>query len=351
MAQVSVIMPVYNGRKTIHKAIKSLQAQTFSDLDIFVVDDGSTDGTFEVLQSMAEADPRIRLFRTLENLGAYHARALALNEVRSEWVTLLDADDWYEADRIEVLLNAAKELKADLILDNLQLFDHVLNKVVTCTNFGSGNKPSKLFPEDIFRLDNPLLGSSSIGYSKPMVRMEFLRKHNINYWGKYRNKEDYVFLAEIILFGAQAFLIPQASYVYVLSVSPSTKEPSPYSYSNNDAALIVAQCDELMQKYGLVVSSKSRDLLLHRKKLFLTEDIASKQKSLQAQGQYGKAAALFLKHPYLLIFRLLRLRNCLYNNQGSIENSFVAGLIILKTAAIGRHLRLYRAFADHYSKE
>jgi len=58
-----------------------------------------------------------------------------------------------------------------------------------------------------------------------------------------------------------------------------------------------------------------------------------------------------LKHPYLLIFRLLRLRNCLYNNQGSIENSFVAGLIILKTAAIGRHLRLYRAFADHYSKE
>lgn len=328
MAQVSVIMPVYNGRKTIHKAIKSLQAQTFSDLDIFVVDDGSTDGTFEVLQSMAEADPRIRLFRTLENLGSYHARALALNEVRSEWVTLLDADDWYEADRIEVLLDAAKELKADFILDNLQLFDHVLNTVVTRTNFGSGNKPSKLFPEDIFRLDNPLLGSNSIGYSKPMVRVEFLRKHNINYWRKYRNMEDYVFLAEIILFGAQAFLIPQARYVYVLSISPSTKEPSPYSHANpspyshanNDAALIAAQiCDELTQKYGLVVSSKARDLLLHRKKLFLTSDIASKQKSLLAQGQYDKAAALFLKHPYLLIFRLLRLRNRLYNNQVALK--------------------------------
>ena len=85
--------------------------------------------------------------------------------------------------------------------------------------------------------------------------------------------EDYVFLAEIILFGAQAFLIPQASYVYVLSISPSTKDPSPYSHpnndaalTNNDAALIVAQiCDELTQRYGLVVSSKSRDLLLHRK--------------------------------------------------------------------------------------
>jgi hypothetical protein len=55
-------------------------------------------------------------------------------------------------------------MPADLILDNLQLFDHVLNKVVTRTNFGSGNKPSKLFAEDILRLDNPLLGSSSIGY-------------------------------------------------------------------------------------------------------------------------------------------------------------------------------------------
>ena len=153
-----------------------------------------------------------------------------------------------------------------------------------------------------------------------MVRMEFLRKHNINYWRKYRHMEDYVFLAEIILLGAQAFLIPQARYVYVLSVSPSTKEPSPYSHSNNDAALIVGQiCDELTEKYGLVISSKSRDLLLHRKKLFLTADIASKQKSLLAQGQYGKAAALFLKHPYLLIFRLLQLRNRLYNNQVALK--------------------------------
>jgi hypothetical protein len=70
-----------------------------------------------------------------------------------------------------------------------------------------------------------------------------------------------------------------------------------------------------LRKYGLVVSSKSRDLLLHRKKLFLTSDIASKQKSPLAQGQYGKAAVLFLEHPYLLIFRLLRLRNRLYSNQ------------------------------------
>ena len=78
-------------------------------------------------------------------------------------------------------------------------------------------------------------------------------------------------------------------------------------------------CDELTQKYGLIVSSKSRDLLLRRKKLFLTSGIASKQKIPLAQGQYGKAAALFLKHPYLLIFTLLRLRNRLYNNQVALK--------------------------------
>ncbi|TPV99683.1 MAG: hypothetical protein USCAAHI_00865 [Beijerinckiaceae bacterium] len=50
-----------------------------------------------------------------------------------------------------------------------------------------------------------------------MVRMVVLRKHNINYLSKYRNMEDYVFLAEIIILVAQAFLIPQACYVYVLS--------------------------------------------------------------------------------------------------------------------------------------
>ena len=123
-----------------------------------------------------------------------------------------------------------------------------------------------------------------------MVRMEFLRKHNINYWRKYMLRSYYLVRKRSLFHRPAMFTLFHLRQ----------KEPSPYSHSNNDVALIAQICDELTQKYGLVVSSKSRDLLLRRKKLFLTSDIASKQRSLLAQGQYRKAAALFLKHPYLL---------------------------------------------------
>jgi len=342
VAQVSVIMPVYNCLKVIPKAFASLQEQTVSDLEILIIDDQSTDGTYELLQSMSEGDPRIKLFRTPRNLGSSLAKNITLNKVTGEWITLLDADDWYEPDRIEILLNAAKKWKADLVIDNLQIFDHAINKVVAHTNYGSSQETVKLTTEDIFRGDNPLI-RDSIGYSRPMICSEFLRKHNIKYWGKYRNNEDFIFLTEIIISGARAFIIPQANYIYRHSISPSTKRRSPHSHSPNDTARLIAQaCDDLMEKYGSVISAKSRRSLQQRKKIFLTSEIAGMQTSLLAQGRYGEIATLIFRHPYLLIYRLAGIRNRLHHffrmrKSYSFDHSFGG-----ETAIARQHAWLHR---------
>jgi glycosyltransferase involved in cell wall biosynthesis len=101
MPQVSVIIPVYNTEKYIGKAIASILAQTFTDLELILVDDASTDNTYAICQKYAEADPRIRLYKNEKNLGMMPNWNHALTFVTGKYWAKLDADDWWEADFIQ----------------------------------------------------------------------------------------------------------------------------------------------------------------------------------------------------------------------------------------------------------
>ena len=97
MPAVTVIMPAYNVEAFIGEAIRSALAQTFTDLEIVVVDDGSTDGTAAVVAAHAQADPRVRLVRQA-NRGLAGARNTAMRMARGDFFALLDSDDLWEPD-------------------------------------------------------------------------------------------------------------------------------------------------------------------------------------------------------------------------------------------------------------
>lgn len=88
--KISVIMPVWNGEKYLRAAVDSILQQTFPDLELLVMDDGSTDATPEILRSYS--DPRLRVHR-LEHAGIVVALNHGLSQARAEWVARLDADD------------------------------------------------------------------------------------------------------------------------------------------------------------------------------------------------------------------------------------------------------------------
>lgn len=99
---ISVIMPAYNAGRFIREAIDSVLAQTHSDWELIVVDDGSTDDTIELARQYQ--DPRIRLF-ALEHSGySSRVRNFGLAQARGEFIAFLDADDLYESDALESLL-------------------------------------------------------------------------------------------------------------------------------------------------------------------------------------------------------------------------------------------------------
>ncbi|KPA23225.1 putative glycosyltransferase EpsE [Shimia sp. SK013] len=100
--KVSVIIPVYNGEETLPVALRSLQGQTWKNLEIIVSDDASTDQTCEIVKEIARTDRRIKLLRGKNNRGAYVARNAGLRRATGAFITVHDSDDWSHPEKIEL---------------------------------------------------------------------------------------------------------------------------------------------------------------------------------------------------------------------------------------------------------
>ena len=113
MPKVSVVVPAYNARKYLAECLESVCAQTFTDWELIVVDDGSTDDTAAIARPYCERDPRIRL-HTQENGGVASARnrGLALADPQMEYFLFLDQDDFLHVDSLETLLGALESAES-----------------------------------------------------------------------------------------------------------------------------------------------------------------------------------------------------------------------------------------------
>lgn len=117
---VSVIMPVYNVERYVARAVESIQNQTFRDWELICVDDGSTDGSGQVLDRLASRDWRIEVIHT-ENQGAAAARNIALDRARGIYVHFIDADDWVEKDMLEQEVAFAQVHALELVVAGFQI--------------------------------------------------------------------------------------------------------------------------------------------------------------------------------------------------------------------------------------
>lgn len=143
--KVSVVMSVCNGKEYLTEAINSVLSQTLSHFEFIIIDDGSTDGSSEVLVSAAERDPRIHLIRNEKNLGLTMSLNLGVKIARGKYIARMDADDICLPDRIECQLKYMLENTAvDLVYADTLFIDKysspiceswrpkTVNKVLNC---------------------------------------------------------------------------------------------------------------------------------------------------------------------------------------------------------------------------
>lgn len=111
---ISVIVPVYNAVEHLERCLDSLVAQTYSDLEIILVDDGSTDGSSQLMEKFAHRDDRIRVLGQ-PNAGVSRARNVGLTSAKGAYVSFVDADDWLEPETYADVVAAFERQNADFV--------------------------------------------------------------------------------------------------------------------------------------------------------------------------------------------------------------------------------------------
>ena len=130
---VSVIMPAYNAERYIEEAIDSVIAQTVSDWELLILDDGSTDKTREVAREYARKDARVQLLENEKNMGVARTRNRGLDLCRGDYVAFLDSDDYWKPVMLEKMIKRAEETGADIIYCSYAIVDEHGNPL--CNDF------------------------------------------------------------------------------------------------------------------------------------------------------------------------------------------------------------------------
>lgn len=199
----SVILPVYNAQKTIVRAMNSILNQRFRGFELLAVDDGSTDGSGQILEQYAIQDSRIRVFHK-ENGGANSARNLALQYVQGEYVTFCDADDWVEDDWLQNF--------ADNLLDN--------DVVVQGWTYITESKRLPQFyvetPENPVEAADVMSQHESFGILPvKCFRISIIKENSLTFNESYRFLEDEEFICRYWTFVHKVKFVQVASYQYV----------------------------------------------------------------------------------------------------------------------------------------
>ncbi|MCD7998282.1 MAG: glycosyltransferase family 2 protein [Clostridiales bacterium] len=112
---ISIVVPVYNGENDIGRCLESIRKQTYQNIEVIIIDDGSTDGTCKVCEEFALNDNRINIIRTT-NCGVSVARNIGLNNISGNYFTFIDADDVIKETFIEIMFNQMKSFDIDMVI-------------------------------------------------------------------------------------------------------------------------------------------------------------------------------------------------------------------------------------------
>lgn len=202
--RVSIIVPVYGAELTLARCLEGLLAQTFSDFELLLVDDGSKDGSGRLCDEYAAKDKRVRVFHK-ENGGVSSARQFGLEHAKGDYIIHADPDDWVEPGMLEALYQKAVETGADMVI--CDFYEDTL----------SGRRyikqqPSSLQHEVVLReLFQQLHGSC---WNK-LVRRACYNKYGVRFPEGVNFCEDQYVNAALLVHPLRVAYLPQAFYHYV----------------------------------------------------------------------------------------------------------------------------------------
>lgn len=207
---VSIIVPVYNAKKTIARCIESILHQEYTDFEVLLVDDGSADGSGDICDAYALKDPRIQVIHK-KNTGVSDTRNTALERARGAYLQFLDSDDWITPDATKLLVRAAETHRCDMVIADFYrvVGDRVSHK-------GGIDEDSVMTREEFagHMMENPADFYYGVLWNK-LYRRQIVEGHHLRMDTGISWCEDFIFNLEYLLYAQTFFALKAPIYYYV----------------------------------------------------------------------------------------------------------------------------------------
>ena len=231
---VSIIVPVYNAQNSVARCLKSLCAQTWKNIEIILINDGSHDESYSICESFCQKDPRIVLVDK-NNTGVSATRNCGLSLAQGDYVQFVDSDDYIEPDFTEHLVTAAEKNHADLVISPYWMVIPANSTKMAATmenlqeNLGLepekkpdeiheyGFLPEGVYDRDTFALrlmDMPASFFYSVLWNK-LYRRDIVVRNALQFTSEVRWAEDMVFNLDYLLYAKVCVSVPTPGYHYV----------------------------------------------------------------------------------------------------------------------------------------
>lgn len=218
--KISVIVPVYNVEKYIAESIESIVNQTFSDIEILIIDDCSTDNSYKIMQEYAQKDSRIILYHNEKNLGVSKTRNIGLDNAKGQYIAFIDSDDYTEPNLLEELYkNTINNLDAVVCVSHFHVTNGRKNRVMyTYGNFDINDNFIKLYTQK-----NTKKLKFSYGTWDKLYQKNILDTYKIRFYEDLKLHEDYLFNIQYFRYVKKYICIDKYLYYYRQICTSATK--------------------------------------------------------------------------------------------------------------------------------
>lgn len=236
--KISVIVPLYNNEKYMRRCLDSLLSQTLKDIEIIVVDDASTDRTWQYLNLYYVAIKNIRRIRHRVNKGTGEARNTGLRIAQGEFVTFVDHDDYVEPTYLEIMYNNAKDYNADVSACGVRVF-WLDNKASVYTSY----KADLEGHNEIFKnIINSSIDTATWG---KIVSRKLIEKYNIQYPNCVM--EDIIFWIHVFCYTKHYVSVPNLLYNWCINEKSQTLGVGKESDSIDNFCEIFDRAQKILQ--------------------------------------------------------------------------------------------------------
>lgn len=216
--KISIIIPVYNVEKYLEQCLKSVINQTFKDIEIICINDGSTDNSLEILEAFQKQDERIKIINK-QNEGQGIARNEGLKIAKGEYISFIDPDDWVEQGMYEFLYNKFLETNAQIIRFNYRSFDE--EKQISDKPHNFRKEQARHFKFNI--QDNSIYNWKNVenlNFEKVELQVwnrifsnKFIKENNLHF-APFKHSEDNIFTISALFLADKILYVEKVFYNY-----------------------------------------------------------------------------------------------------------------------------------------